>query len=296
MERIGTIYKTAIEQRAMRKYISLLLSVVLIVSLSACRRHSKFDPSKDTMIRMETTAGVIVFKLYKDTPKHRANFIKIMDEGIIDGTLFHRVIKDFMIQGGDPDSKDAPPGKELGTGGPRYTVPAEIRFPAHFHKRGALAAARADDSVNPMKESSSCQFFIVTGKVYSLDSLMAYQDMRNKYIENQALEGLAQKHIREINQMKKNGDNRGLFLLQQKLLPQAKMMALKEGIIKYSPEQIETYTTIGGAPLLDGNYTVFGEVVSGMEVIDKIANMPTDRNDRPLKDVKILKVEVLNEN
>lgn len=296
MERIGTIYKTAIEQRAMRKYISLLLSVVLIVSLSACRRHSKFDPSKDTMIRMETTAGVIVFKLYKDTPKHRANFIKIMDEGIIDGTLFHRVIKDFMIQGGDPDSKDAPPGKELGTGGPRYTVPAEIRFPAHFHKRGALAAARADDSVNPMKESSSCQFFIVTGKVYSLDSLMTYQDMRNKYIENQALEGLAQKHIREINQMKKNGDNRGLFLLQQKLLPQAKMMALKEGIIKYSPEQIETYTTIGGAPLLDGNYTVFGEVVSGMEVIDKIANMPTDRNDRPLKDVKILKVEVLNEN
>ncbi len=296
MERIGTIYKTAIEQRAMRKYISLLLSVVLIVSLSACRRHSKFDPSKDTMIRMETTAGVIVFKLYKDTPKHRANFIKIMDEGIIDRTLFHRVIKDFMIQGGDPDSKDAPPGKELGTGGPRYTVPAEIRFPAHFHKRGALAAARADDSVNPMKESSSCQFFIVTGKVYSLDSLMTYQDMRNKYIENQALEGLAQKHIREINQMKKNGDNRGLFLLQQKLLPQAKMMALKEGIIKYSPEQIETYTTIGGAPLLDGNYTVFGEVVSGMEVIDKIANMPTDRNDRPLKDVKILKVEVLNEN
>lgn len=296
MERIGTIYKTAIEQRAMRKYISLLLSVVLIVSLSACRRHSKFDPSKDTMIRMETTAGVIVFKLYKDTPRHRANFIKIMDEGIIDGTLFHRVIKDFMIQGGDPDSKDAPPGKELGTGGPRYTVPAEIRFPAHFHKRGALAAARADDSVNPMKESSSCQFFIVTGKVYSLDSLMTYQDMRNKYIENQALEGLAQKHIREINQMKKNGDNRGLFLLQQKLLPQAKMMALKEGIIKYSPEQIETYTTIGGAPLLDGNYTVFGEVVSGMEVIDKIANMPTDRNDRPLKDVKILKVEVLNEN
>lgn len=125
---------------------------------------------------------------------------------------------------------------------------------------------------------------------------MTYQDMRNKYIENQALEGLAQKHIREINQMKKNGDNRGLFLLQQKLLPQAKMMALKEGIIKYSPEQIETYTTIGGAPLLDGNYTVFGEVVSGMEVIDKIANMPTDRNDRPLKDVKILKVEVLNEN
>src|SRR5574344_1494437 len=120
MERIGTIYKTAIEQRAMRKYISLLLSVVLIVSLSACRRHSKFDPSKDTMIRMETTAGVIVFKLYKDTPKHRANFIKIMDEGIIDGTLFHRVIRDFMIQGGDPDSKDAPPGKELGTGGPRY--------------------------------------------------------------------------------------------------------------------------------------------------------------------------------
>jgi peptidylprolyl isomerase len=184
----------------------------------------------------------------------------------------------------------------LGSGGPRYTIPAEIRFPEHFHKRGALAAARSGDDVNPMKASSSCQFYIVTGKVYSRDSLMIYQDMRNKYIENMALEGLAQKHIREINQMKKDGNAKGLYEMQQKLLPQAKKMAEKEGCIKYTPKQIEIYTTIGGTPLLDGNYTVFGEVVSGMEVIDQIANMPTDRNDRPLKDIKILKVEVLNEN
>lgn len=280
----------------MKKYLALLLCVLLLGSLTACKRHTKIDPTKDTMIRMETTAGVIVLKLYKDTPKHRDNFIKIMDEGLIEGTLFHRVVKDFMIQGGDPESKDAPQGKMLGSGGPRYKVPAEILFPKYFHKKGALAAARESDDVNPMRESSSCQFYIVTGKVFSLDSLMAYQDMRNKYVEDRAFEGLAQKHLKTILEMKKSGDARGLFELQQKVAAQAKVMAAKEGVFRYFPEQIKTYTTIGGAPFLDGQYTVFGEVVSGMDVLDRIQNMPTDRNDRPLKDVKILKIEVLNEN
>lgn len=280
----------------MKKYLALLLCVLLLGSLTACKRHTKIDPNKDTMIRMETTAGVIVLKLYKDTPKHRDNFIKIMDEGLIEGTLFHRVVKDFMIQGGDPESKDAPQGKMLGSGGPRYKVPAEILFPKYFHKKGALAAARESDDVNPMRESSSCQFYIVTGKVFSLDSLMAYQDMRNKYVEDRAFEGLAQKHLKTILEMKKAGDARGLFELQQKVAAQAKVMAAKEGVFRYSPEQIKTYTTIGGAPFLDGQYTVFGEVVLGMDVLDRIQNMPTDRNDRPLKDVKILKIEVLNEN
>lgn len=274
----------------------LLISFVLVGGLTSCRRHTKIDPSKDTMIRMETTAGVIVLKLYKDTPKHRDNFIKIIDDGIIEGTLFHRVVKDFMIQGGDPESKDAPPGKMLGSGGPRYKVPAEILFPKYFHKRGALAAARESDDVNPMKESSSCQFFIVTGKVFSLDSLMAYQNMRNQYFEDRAFEGLAQKHIKKILEMKKAGNASGLYKLQQEIRAQAKVMAGKEGVFKYSPKQIETYTTIGGAPFLDGEYTVFGEVISGMDVIDQIQNIPTDRNDRPLKDIKILKIEVLNEN
>lgn len=280
----------------MKKYLALLLCVLLLGSLTACKRHTKIDSTKDTMIRMETTAGVIVLKLYKDTPKHRDNFIKIMDEGLIEGTLFHRVVKDFMIQGGDPESKDAPQGKMLGSGGPRYKVPAEILFPKYFHKKGALAAARESDDVNPMRESSSCQFYIVTGKVFSLDSLMAYQDMRNKYVEDRAFEGLAQKHLKTILEMKKSGDARGLFELQQKVAAQAKVMAAKEGVFRYFPEQIKTYTTIGGAPFLDGQYTVFGEVVSGMDVLDRIQNMPTDRNDRPLKDVKILKIEVLNEN
>ncbi len=282
--------------KVMKKYSTLLLSVVIICAMAACHMHTKIDPNKDTLIRMQTTAGEIVIKLYKDTPKHRDNFIKLIDDGMIKGTLFHRVVKDFMIQGGNPESKDAPRGKELGSGGPHYRIPAEIRFPKYFHKRGALAAARESDDVNPLKESSSCQFFIVTGKVYSLDSLIIYQDMRNKYIENMAFEGLAQKHLKKIMQMKKEGDRQGLFKLQQQISTQAKLMASKKGAFQFTPQQIKTYTTIGGAPYLDGNYTVFGEVVSGIDVIDKIQNIPTDRNDRPLKDIKIIKIEVLNEN
>ena len=280
----------------MKKIFVIMLTVAFVCLLAACKSRTKYDPNKDTLVRVETTAGDFVLKLYKDTPKHRDNFIKIMDDGIIEGTLFHRVVKDFMIQGGDPESKDAPHGKELGTGGPRYRVPAEILFPKYYNKKGALAAARESDDVNPMKESSSCQFFIVTGKVYSLDSLMTYQNMRNMYYENRAFEGLAQKHLKTIMQMKKEGNQRGLFELQQKLQGQAKIMAAKEGAFKFSAEQIKAYTTIGGAPFLDGDYTVFGEVVSGMDVIEKIQNMPTDRNDRPLNDVKILKIKVLNEN
>ena len=292
MERIGTIYKTAIEQRAMRKYISLLLSVVLIVSLSACRRHSKFDPSKDTMIRMETTAGVIVFKLYKDTPRHRANFIKIMDEGIIDGTLFHRVIKDFMIQGGDPDSKDAPPGKELGTGGPRYTVPAEIRFPAHFHKRGALAAARLGDQVNPEKESSGCQFYIVTGKVYKPAELKKMAQSINMGKENTVFEKLVNQNIDKIKDLRLARDQKVLMKLQEELIEEAKRIVASEQPFKFTPEQEEVYTTVGGTPFLDNEYTVYGEVVDGMDVVDAIVKAKTNRNDRPNEDIT-MKVSVL---
>jgi peptidylprolyl isomerase len=248
------------------------------------------------MIRMETTAGDIVLRLYKDTPKHRENFIKLINKGVLEGTLFHRVIKDFMIQGGDPDSKGAPQGKELGSGGLPYTIPAEIEFPKYFHHRGALAAARESDDVNPLKASSSCQFYIVTGKVFTEEMLTAFEKKLNDDKLNLTFNALAQKHLKEILQMKKANDQGGLYRLQQEVMAQSKVMAEKQGMIKFPPEVVKAYTTVGGAPHLDGNYTVFGEVVSGIDIVDKIQNMPTDRNDRPLKDVKILKIEVLDEN
>jgi peptidylprolyl isomerase len=280
----------------MKKY-SLLLPILLMVCVCAsCRKHYTFNPNKDTMIRMETTAGDIVLRLYKDTPKHRENFIKLINKGVLEGTLFHRVIKDFMIQGGDPDSKGAPQGKELGSGGLPYTIPAEIEFPKYFHHRGALAAARESDDVNPLKASSSCQFYIVTGKVFTEEMLTAFEKKLNDDKLNLTFNALAQKHLKEILQMKKANDQGGLYRLQQEVMAQSKVMAEKQGMIKFPPEVVKAYTTVGGAPHLDGNYTVFGEVVSGIDIVDKIQNMPTDRNDRPLKDVKILKIEVLDEN
>jgi peptidylprolyl isomerase len=280
----------------MKQLYYLLFTICILGTMTACGNRKKVDMSKDTLVRMETTEGDIVLKLYKGTPKHRENFLKLIDDGVLEGTLFHRVIKDFMIQGGDPDSKDAPQGKQLGSGGLPYTVPAEFNVSEYFHKRGALAAARQADNVNPMKASSSTQFYIVTGTVFQESVLKGYEKQRNDGVRNETFNALAQKHLKEIMQMRKDHDQQGLFELQEELMAQAKVMAAKHGAFTFTPEQIKAYTTVGGAPHLDGDYTVFGEVVSGMDVIDKIQNMPTDRNDRPLKDVKILKVEIMDEN
>lgn len=186
-------------------------------------------------VLIETDLGNITVKLYNETPRHRDNFLKLVNDGFYDDLLFHRVIKNFMIQGGDPKSKDAQPGQMLGDGGLPYTVPAEF-VPTLFHKKGALAAARQGDNVNPNKESSSCQFYIVQGNVWQLNQL--------KMMEYQM-----QKH--------------------------------------FSQAQIDAYTTIGGTPHLDGDYTVFGEVVEGLDVVDKIAAVQCGQFDRPVKDVKM---------
>lgn len=185
-----------------------------------------------TKVRIETPYGDMVVKLYDETPKHRDNFIKLVKGGFYDNLLFHRVIENFMIQGGDPDSKDAPAGKMLGVGDVGYTVPAEF-VPGLYHKKGALSAARQGDAVNPAKASSGCQFYIVQGQVYP-------QEMFSMF------------------------ESRGL---------------------KLNDEQKQLYSTVGGTPHLDGDYTVFGEVIEGLDVIDKIAAVQTDRADRPVEDV-----------
>ena len=186
--------------------------------------------------------------LYDDTPKHKENFIKLVKEQQYDSLLFHRVIKDFMIQGGDPTSKNAPAGALLGEGDLGYTIEAEFMPEKYFHRRGVLAAAREGDDVNPSKASSASQFYIVWGKVYTKEQLDAYRDFYKR------------RTGKELN---------------------------------VTPEQEAAYTTVGGTPHLDGQYTVFGEVVSGLDVVEKIQGVACDRNDRPLEDVRIIKTEII---
>jgi peptidyl-prolyl cis-trans isomerase B (cyclophilin B) len=190
--------------------------------------------NSSTMLIISTAFGDMTVKLYDETPQHRDNFIKLAKEGFYDGLLFHRVIAGFMIQGGDPQSKNAQPGQPLGSGGPGYTIPAEFN-PALIHKKGALSAARLGDQMNPQKASSGSQFYIVQGKPASA------QELKN--------------------------------------------MSMRTGV-QYTPEQVAAYAEVGGTPFLDMQYTVFGEVVDGLDVIDKIAAVRTAPGDRPMEDVK----------
>ena len=275
-------------------------TVIVLLTLFACcmtackpgQKENK-DMNEETKLKIETTAGDIIVKLYNETPKHRENFIKLAQNGTYEGTLFHRVIKDFMIQAGDPDSKDAPKGKMLGAGDVGYTVPAEFVYPKYFHKRGALSAARQGDQVNPEKASSGCQFYIVTGKVYTDSTLLNMETQMNNMRFNNAFNALAAKHAKEIYKMRRNNDQEGLMNLQDTLIAQVEKQMAGQPEFRFTPEQVKAYTTVGGTPHLDNEYTVFGEVVEGMDVVDKIQQMKTDRNDRPEEDVKIKKVEVL---
>ena len=240
-----------------------------------------------TKVIIKTTKGDIRVRLYDETPKHRDNFIKLAKEGYYDGTLFHRVIKDFMIQGGDPDSKDAPKGKRLGTGGPDYTIPAEFVYPQYFHKRGALSAARLGDEVNPERESSGSQFYIVWGKTFKASELKQMEKQMAMQQGQQVFQSLAAVHRDEIMDMRRNRDRNGLMQLQDKLVEETKAKCKEMGKPTFTPEQVETYTTVGGTPFLDNQYTVFGEVEEGLDVVEAIQNCKTSRDDRPEEDIKM---------
>lgn len=278
----------------MKKGIFAVL-IICMATLLACHSAQKkaHTMEKEVKVKIKTSLGDVVVKLYDETPKHRDNFIKLATEGTYEGTLFHRVIKDFMIQAGDPESKNAPKGKMLGAGDVGYTLPAEFVYPRYFHKKGALSAARQGDNVNPKKESSGCQFYIVTGKVYSDSTLLGMEQQLNQKRLSDVFNSLAQKHMKEIYKMRKENDQEGLMTLQETLFAQAEAQLAGQPEFRFTPEQVKAYTTVGGTPHLDGDYTVFGEVLEGMEVVDKIQQVATDRSDRPEEDVKILKVEVL---
>ena len=246
-----------------------------------------------TRVRIKTSMGDIVVRLYDETPKHRDNFVKLAKEGYFDGTLFHRVIRDFMIQGGDPDSKGAPAGKNLGTGGPDYTIPAEFVFPKLYHKRGALSAARTGDEVNPNRESSGSQFYIVWGKTYKPAELQQTARQLAMQQEQAVFNQLVADNKAKIMELRRNRDRAGLQELQDDLIASTKAICAKKGLPKFTDEQVESYTTVGGTPFLDNQYTVFGEVEEGLEIVGKIQEVETGRNDRPKDDVVMLSVEVI---
>ena len=246
-----------------------------------------------TRLKIKTSEGDIIIRLYDETPKHRDNFLKLAKEGYYNGTLFHRVIKDFMIQGGDPNSKNAPKGKVLGTSGPDYTIPAEFVYPQLFHKRGALSAARTGDEVNPERASSGSQFYIVWGKIYKSAALKQLERQMGIQQEQDVFNQLAKQHHDEIMNLRCNRDHVGLQTLQDKLIEETKEKCKSQGKPTFTLEQNEAYTTLGGTPFLDNQYTVFGEVEEGLDIVERIQNCQTDRNDRPSEDVRIETIEVL---
>ncbi len=272
----------------------ILLICLAFIALTACSAGSKkqtnhhMENEKRTLVKLETTMGNITVALYNETPKHRDNFIKLVKEGVYDSTLFHRVIKQFMIQAGDPDSKNASDTAMLGSGDVGYTIPAEFN-PKFFHKKGVLAAARQGDDVNPEKASSGCQFYIVTGRKFTEPQLLGMENKINEQHEEALFDSLARQHMKEIYKMRKAGDNAGLLELQDTLEAQARELADKEEKFRFTPEQIKAYSTVGGAPHLDGSYTVFGEVTEGMEVVENIEIAKTNRADRPVENIRILK-------
>ena len=295
----------------MKYFIATLLVVGVLLGLSACSTTTaKADTTPETdnqtitpmdnytiqpgdvKVLLHTTLGDITILLYGDTPRHTENFVKLVKSGHYDGLLFHRVINDFMVQGGDPDSKDAPKGKMLGGGDMGYEIEAEIDFPKHYHHRGAIAAARQGDAVNPERKSSGSQFYIVTGRKFSAGQLDAMEQKAVMQHKQDVFNQLSAEYRDSIMSMRRNRDQAGLDALRDKLAEETERLTANDSTY-FTPEQRETYMREGGTPHLDGTYTVYGRVLEGMDVVDKIQQVETDGNDRPVDDVRIISATVL---
>lgn len=286
-----------------RKIIGTVLACAIVFGAAAAIRHHKKKrmkatqteqsiPASDALVEIKTSEGDIKVRLFGDTPAHRDNFLKLAREGYYDGVLFHRVINEFMVQTGDPDSKNAPAGKALGAGGPDYTLEAEIRYPAHFHRKGALAAARQGDQVNPERRSSGSQFYIVTGKKYTAGQLDQMERRAVMQYKQDMFNSLAAQHSDSIMALRRNRDTAGLQALQDSLAQETERLTADHNTI-YTPKMRQVYMTEGGTPHLDGAYTVYGRVLEGMDVVEKIEAAETDANDRPIEDIRIISASVL---
>ncbi len=243
---------------------------------------------EQTYVTVHTTEGDFTLWLYDDTPIHRDNFIRLCKDDTYKGILFHRVIKDFLIQGGDPESREREQGKIYGDGDGGYCVYAEI-VPEHFCKKGALIDAKLGDDVNPTRMSAGTQFCVVQGKTFTDEGLDATEERMNEWHRNHLYHLARYELMLEDPTLAKieNGD-----ILNAKARERAENQYKKDGRVKISPERREYYKTIGGTPHLDGTVTVFGELVDGQDIVEKITLMETDENDRPVKDVIILSTEV----
>jgi cyclophilin family peptidyl-prolyl cis-trans isomerase len=268
------------------KRADFLKRITLFGALFVLFAHSMEATETKNLVLIETPYGTIKVRLYDETPQHRDNFIKLVESQFYDSLLFHRVIKDFMIQGGDPESKNAPANAQLGAGGPGYQVPAEIVYPQLFHKRGALSAARTGDQVNPMKASSGSQFYIVWGKVYGENELKSMEQQKVQQAMRTHFNNLAFAQKDSIQAMQANNNTAGLDALEKELIAKTEaefMLNPDKG--RFTAEQKAVYTTVGGTPFLDGEYTVFGEVVEGLEIVDQIQRCQTGTADRPKSDI-----------
>lgn len=281
----------------MRCNILIAVALIAVVLGGAYAQNAKMntqqtkpmEQGKETIVDLETTMGPIKIKLYDDTPQHRDNFVKLVKEGFYDGVLFHRVINDFMVQTGDPDSKEAQPGQMLGGGDPGYTLPAEIIYPKHYHKYGALAAARTGDNVNPERRSSSSQFYIVTGRKASQMELDRMAERAVVGERQDLFRKLFEQNKDSIKAMGDRGDREAMMELRQQMIDSVEKSVPARPLPQ---EMAQDYLTLGGTPHLDNQYTVFGEVVSGMETVEKIQKVETDGNDRPKEDVRIIKATI----
>lgn len=272
----------------MKTLVFALTALLLIAGLS-CSNAGKTASSP--LVVITTDFGDIKVRLSDETPKHRDNFLKLAREGFYDELLFHRVINHFMIQGGDPASKSAQPGARVGGGDPGYTLPAEI-IPTLIHKKGALAAARKPDQINPDKQSSGSQFYIVQGKVWRPGELDTLEMQLNAGVQQSIFRQQFARAQAELDQYRQKGNQEAFNLRVATLRAEADSLFQIAPKMKFTDAQRQAYTTVGGYPSLDGGYTVFGEVVEGLDILDKIAAVPTDPADRPLQDIR-MKVKVV---
>jgi len=269
----------------MIKKVLILFISVLCLATSCAQKGDK----NDYIVTIKTRYGDMVAILYDETPKHKENFIKLAKEKFYDSLLFHRVIQNFMIQGGDPDSKNAQPGQPLGTGGPGYTIEAE--FNSHlFHEKGALSAARLPDDQNPAKASSGSQFYIVQGSVVKESDVpyLKVDQLKLGPVFRQFMMNPANKSaVDTLNQVYMTGDMVAYQKYVYSLIPRIEKETGAKILKDISKEKIKAYTTVGGSPHLDDEYTVFGKVIKGLDVLDKIAAVPTVAGDRPYEDIRM---------
>ncbi len=270
--------------------VIISLSALFLAMVISCSNSPQ--PMREKIVVLSTEMGDIKLKLYNETPLHRDNFLKLAGEGFYDGLLFHRVINYFMIQGGDPDSKTAAPGSRLGSGGPGYTIPAEI-VEKYYHKKGALAAARQGDQVNPERQSSGSQFYIVQGKIWRPGELDTMEMQRNMSQQQAIFNRHFMAAQEELNRFRQQNDEAGFNIRVAELREEADSIFKATPRFAFTQNQRNAYTNMGGYPSLDGAYTVFGEVIEGLEVIEKIAAVETDSANRPLTDIK-MKIKVLD--